>query len=136
MRGDNVFEMLVAKEGLRELYLRRHSWGQRTVCRVIGTHPPIREWRDRKPPYFDREIAKNGECELLGSPRVFAVVHWSMNDGYEFHKVSCPGTYGYEEVERPHWWVDLPVERTRYGYGCARSAITPLVLRLSFEGLV
>jgi hypothetical protein len=92
----NVFEMYVANGNHAGFWVKRNSWGN-TCARVKSVHGREAGELPGVPPYFN----VSGE----GKPRVIV-------DIFDLHTgalkdadvlLSCPGTYGYEQIEPPRW---------------------------------
>lgn len=84
-------------------FVKRNSWTHpKTVAKVISVggkrHPPL----DGEPPYYNRQ-------------NVTAIASYQGNRTL-LEDLSCPGTYAYEQVDRPDWWVDdFPNEADYWG---------------------
>lgn len=91
----NLYQMIDQAElGLGAgypIFVRRNSWGPRTVAEVIVSDPDWKQWPGN-PPYWSNY------------PTIVGLVHWQRSGAYELAVLSSPGTFAYTRIDQPSWW--------------------------------
>ena len=88
MNQPNVYGMYTANGSTAGFWIRRNSWSSSTYARVLTIAGYSTGPLPGKPPYH-------------GNPQV--VVEFYFNDRLKEQSMilSCPGTYGYAQIEPP-----------------------------------